>query len=168
MQPVKFALRMLPTLTPMGSICRFFCPSSGFWTPTPGRCFGVLPLGYWKLLIHFSDAQKAECLWFYTPWSSLQASQVVLVVKNPPSTAGDIRDLGSVSGSARSPGGGHGNLLQYSCLENPMDRGACWAMAHRVAKSRTRLKWLDIHMQHGSVHGQSLRRTKTQLLLAWS
>ena len=52
------------------------------------------------------------------------ASQLELVVKNLPANAGDIRDLGSISGWGRSPGGGHGNLLQYSCLENPMDRGA--------------------------------------------
>ena len=54
----------------------------------------------------------------------LQASQVALVVKNPPANAGDIRDVGSIPGSGRSPGGGLGNPLQYSCLENPMDRGA--------------------------------------------
>ena len=52
------------------------------------------------------------------------ASKVVLMVKNPPANAGDIRDMGSVPGSGRSPGGGHGNPLKYSCLENPMDRGA--------------------------------------------
>ena len=52
------------------------------------------------------------------------ASQVALVVKNTPANAGDIKDLGSVPGSAGSPGGGHGNPLQDSCLENPMDRGA--------------------------------------------
>ena len=55
------------------------------------------------------------------------ASQVVLVVKNLPAKAGDIRDMGSIPGSGRSPGGGHGNPLQYSCLENSMDRGAWWA-----------------------------------------
>ena len=49
---------------------------------------------------------------------------MVLVVKNPPANAGDIRDAGSIHGSERFPGGGHGNTLQYSCLENPMDRGA--------------------------------------------
>ena len=49
---------------------------------------------------------------------------VVLVVKNPPANAGDSRDAGSISGSGRTPGGGSDNLLQYSCLENPMDRGA--------------------------------------------
>ena len=52
------------------------------------------------------------------------ASQVVLVVKNPPVNAGEVRDVSSTPGLGRSPGGGHGNPLQYSCLENPMDRGA--------------------------------------------
>ena len=51
-------------------------------------------------------------------------SQVALVVKNMPAIAGDIRDTGSILGSGRSPGGGHGNLLQCSCLENLLDRGA--------------------------------------------
>ena len=49
------------------------------------------------------------------------------MVNNPPTNAGDTRDLGSIPGSGRSSGGGNGNLLQYSCLENPMDRGAWWA-----------------------------------------
>ena len=53
----------------------------------------------------------------------IRASQVVLVVKNPPVSVGDIRDAGLIPGSGRSPGGGHGNPLQYSCLENLMDRG---------------------------------------------
>ena len=53
-----------------------------------------------------------------------RASQVALVVKNPPANAGDIKDTSLILGSGRSPGGGHGNPLQYSCLENPMDRGA--------------------------------------------
>ena len=52
------------------------------------------------------------------------ASQVALVVKNPTANAGDVRDAGSSRRSGRSPGGGHGNPLQHSCLENPMDRGA--------------------------------------------
>ena len=59
------------------------------------------------------------------------------MVKNPPADAGDIRDMGSIPGSGRSPGGGHGNPLQYSCLENPMDRGAWRAVVHRVAESDT-------------------------------
>ena len=71
------------------------------------------------------------------------ASQVALVIKNPSASAGDIRNVGSVSGWGRSPGGGHGNLLQYSCLENPMDRGAWQATVHRVTKRQTRLKCLS-------------------------
>ena len=64
-----------------------------------------------------------------------RASQVVQVVKNLPAHAGDVRDMGLIPGSERSPGGGHGNLLQYSCLENPMDRGAWQPTIHGVAKS---------------------------------
>jgi len=60
---------------------------------------------------------------------------MALVVKNLPASAGDMRNLGSIPGSGRSPGGGCGNPLQYSCLENPMDRGAWWAMVHRVTES---------------------------------
>ena len=59
------------------------------------------------------------------------------LVKNPPVNAGDVRDAGSISGLERSPGGGLGNLPQYSCLENPMERRAWWATVHGVAKSRT-------------------------------
>ena len=73
------------------------------------------------------------------------ASQVVLVVKNPPANAEDIGDAGLIAGLWRSPGGGHGNALQYSSLENPMDRGTWWATVHRVAQSRTQLKWLSTH-----------------------
>ena len=56
------------------------------------------------------------------------------MVKNPPANAEDARDMGSIPGLERSPGGGHGNPCQYSCLENPMDRGAWWATFHGVAK----------------------------------
>ena len=57
--------------------------------------------------------------------------------KNPPANAGDIREEGLIPGWGRVPGEGHGNPLQYSCLENPMDRGAWWATAHGVAESET-------------------------------
>ena len=73
---------------------------------------------------------------------------MVLVVKNLPDNGGDIKNVGSIPGSGRCPGGGHGNPLQYSCLENPMARGAWWATVHRVAKSRTLLKWLSTHAEH--------------------
>ena len=72
-------------------------------------------------------------------YTLLGASQVALVVKNLPSNAGDVRDSGSILRSGRSPGGGHGNPLQSSCLENPMNRGAWPATIHRVTKSRTQL-----------------------------
>ena len=65
------------------------------------------------------------------------ASQVALVVENPPTNQVDVRDTGSIPGSERSPGGGHGNPVQYSCLENPMDRGAWWVTVHGVAKNQT-------------------------------
>ena len=70
-------------------------------------------------------------------------SQVVQVVKNMPANIGDIRDLGSIPGSGRSLGGGNGNSLQYSCLENPIDRGTWWAIVHGVTQSRTRLSDWD-------------------------
>ena len=66
----------------------------------------------------------------------LQASQGALVVKNL-SVEGDVRDLHSIPGLGRSPGGGHGNPIQYSCLENSIDRGAWWATVHGVTKSQT-------------------------------
>ena len=65
--------------------------------------------------------------------------------KNPNASAGDARNAGSILGSEWSPGVGNGNSLQYSCLENPMDRGAWRAIVHRAAKSRTRLKGLSMH-----------------------
>ena len=57
------------------------------------------------------------------------------MVKNLPASAGGIRDPSSILGLGRSPGGGHGNPLQYSCLENPMDRGAWQGTVHRVTES---------------------------------
>ena len=65
------------------------------------------------------------------------ASQVALVVKNLPASAGDVRGVGSTPGSGRPPGGGHGNPLQYSCLENPLHRGAWWATVCRGTESDT-------------------------------
>ena len=79
------------------------------------------------------------------PTNNEGASQVALVLKNLLANAGDIRDVGSILGSGRSPGEGHGSPFQYSCLENPKDRGAWWATVHRVTKSRTRLKRLSTH-----------------------
>ena len=76
----------------------------------------------------------SEFIFVYSQASN-RVSRVALVVKNLPPNAGDIRDASSIPGSGRSPGAEHGKPLQYSCLENPMDRGALLAMVHRVAKS---------------------------------
>ena len=78
-------------------------------------------------------------------YSEFWASQVVLVIKNPPANAGDVRDVSSIPGSGRSPGGRHGNPHQYSCLENPMDREDWWATVHRVTQNWTLLRLLSTH-----------------------
>ena len=83
-------------------------------------------------------------------------SQVALVVKNPPNNAGDTRHAGSIPGSGIPPGGRNGNRLQYSCLGNPMDRGAWWARVRRVTKSFDRTK------QMSTVH-----RATTNLKQMW-
>ena len=84
---------------------------------------------------YYTLIKKNEIMPFATT-----CSQIALMVKNLPANAGDIRNMGLIPGSERSPGGGHGNPLQYSCLENPMDRRAWWAIVHRIAKNLTRLK----------------------------
>ena len=72
------------------------------------------------------------------------------MVKNLPANAGGIRDAGLIPGWGRSPGGGHGDPLQYSCLENPMDRGARGAAVHGITKSWTLLKRLSMHAYSGT------------------
>ena len=67
------------------------------------------------------------------------------MVKKAPADAGNVRDVGSTPGLGRSPGGGYGNAFQYSCLENPMYRGAWQTIVQMVTKSQTRLKWLSTH-----------------------
>ena len=67
------------------------------------------------------------------------------VVKNPPASAGDTRDVGSIPGLRRSSGEGNGYPLQYSCLGNPMDREAWWARVHRVTKNWTQMEQLSTH-----------------------
>ena len=72
---------------------------------------------------------------------SCVVSQAALAVKNPPVNAGDTRDPGLISELGRSPGGGHGNPLQYTCLENPMDRGVWWVIVHGITKRHI---WSDL------------------------
>ena len=81
-------------------------------------------------------------IYIYTHYK-IWTSQVALLVKNMPVNTGDVTDVGSIPGLGRSPRGGHGNMLQYSCLENFVDRGSWWV--HMVAKSQTWRKQLSMH-----------------------
>ena len=84
------------------------------------------------------------------------------MIKNLPANAGDRRDAGLIPGLGITPGGGHGNPLPYSCLENPMDRGAWQATVHRVAQSQTRLKRLSTHgVQAGGMQGSGSRAQRS-------
>ena len=85
-------------------------------------------------------------------WGAFQVEQVV---KNPPAKVGN---MGLIPGFRRSPGGGNGNLLQHSCLENSMDRGSWWATVHRVTKSQTGLKQLSTHTRTKGLNTQVLSR----------
>ena len=82
------------------------------------------------------------CLHFWDPADNTRASPEAQWLKESASIAGDT---GSILGSERSPGGGHGNPLQCSCLQNPLDRGSWRVTVHRVAQCQTRLKRLRIH-----------------------
>ena len=114
--------------------CRWPCPCCILTWEGRGReaerhrkktqLFGVFLGGHWS---HY-EAYICVCIYIY------MTSQVLLVVKNLPANAEDMKDVGSIPGWGRSPRGGHGKPLQYSCLENPMDRGAWQAIAHRDAK----------------------------------
>ena len=79
-------------------------------------------------------------------WVHILPDIYIGVVKDLQANAGDVRDVDSVHGSGRAPGEGHGNPLQYSCMENTMDRGTWQATINRVVKSQTRLKGLSTHV----------------------
>ena len=81
------------------------------------------------------------------------------MVKNPPANAVDIRKAGSVPGSGRFPGAGHGNPLQYSCLENTVGRGTWQATSHRVVNSQTQLR--DLALTHTHTHASSMSKLGT-------
>ena len=100
-------------------------------------CISTEPFTFNPICIYKTQYKRTEAA------QRVSASELALMVKNPPANARDMRDTGLVPGSGRSPGGGHGNPLQYSCLKNPLNTGAWWAMAHKVAKSWTRLKQLS-------------------------
>ena len=116
MEFISCKVKIAEFLSDHKTSCHFSVPLALF------KNTNILPMGYGVLKIQ---------LWI------LRASQVVLVVKNLPTNAEDVRDASSILGLGRFPGGEHGNLLQYSCLENLMDRGAWRATVHRVTKSQT-------------------------------
>ena len=110
-------------------------------SPSPGPCPCMSPLTRQPLpLSTISWYPEALTLELLRPGLNLPLISLGFrgdsVVKNPPA---DVRDVGSTSEPGRSPGGGDGNPLQYSCLENPMDTGAWWAAIHGVTKSGTQL-----------------------------
>ena len=121
--------------------------------------FGLpwLPCHRWGHREELSNLPWGEFIWYL--WR-LKASQLALVVKNPPANAGDVREAGSILGSGRSPGGGYGNPVQCSCLENPMDRGAWRAIVHGVAKSQT---WLSIYYHGVLYQGHRSRATSSTI-----
>ena len=102
-------------------------------------------------------------------WLLPGTSQVVLLVKNVPADARGLRDLGSIPGLGKSPGQGNGSPLQYSCLDNAMDRGAWWAIVYRVAKSQTQLKLLSTRT-HGFLPCplEGKHETRILTLLGWT
>ena len=147
-------LNLSPILRVQACLCIYCGSSSVFWQACQA---GTLTLGLHTWAYVHACAQththtlpqtplpQPDSIWhvvdsknLVNPWGF----QVVQVVKNPPANAGDMRDTGPIPESGRSPGGGHGNPLQYSCLEISVDRGAWWATVHGEAKSRTRLKLL--------------------------
>ena len=131
-----------------------FCDLGQFWArswekktkPTAHSLTRWTPQSY-ELLKHISPCVwQHHCYWgfgncFHFSQPHILASQVVVMLKNPLASAGDAGDMSSICRSGRSPGKGNGNPLQYSCLENPMDRAAWRATVQRVAKSQTQLKW---------------------------
>ena len=118
------------------------------WVSHLWICMGiyfVCPFHQWMLeLLLLFDIFPEQCCCEYG-YDSLVTSQVALVTKHSPANAGDVRDSGLIPGSGRTPGGGHGNPLQYSYLDKAMKTGAWSAKVHRVAKSQTQLKKLSTH-----------------------
>ena len=101
---------------------------------------------FFKIIFSFQVCH----FFFLTTLLNIWASQVALLVKNPPTNAGDTRDGVSLPGLGRSTGVGNGNPLQYSCLGNPMDRGAWLATVLGIAKSWTQMSdWVCVHVVYG-------------------
>ena len=110
---------------------RFFPSSAPYQLCDPGQITSPL----WVSVSYEQNIIATRLLVQFSMIIDLKGNVVLLVVKNLPANAGYVGDADSVPGSGRSPGKGNNNPLQYSCLENPMDRGAWWAIVHGVAES---------------------------------
>ena len=104
---------------------------STIWSFVPSLFFSLFLTSFWLMRIF--------CIIHLSSNTGLMGSPGGTVVKNSPSNAGDVAEVGLIPVLGRSPGGGNGNPFQYSCLENPMHRGAWWATVHGVTKSWTQL-----------------------------
>ena len=142
----------------MRPLSYYFCKTSNAISCMESHLFGTCILfskHSWTCPSNFMTKYRnsVSCL---VPWHSNLLSNIIsvvaLVVKNPPANVGGIRDADSVPGSGRSSGGGHSNPLQYSCLENPMNRGSWRSTILRVRRSQTRLKRLNMQASTVKVH----------------
>ena len=111
---------------------------------TQKKSFGILYIRTKPKSCDLNSAKFFPQISIEVQYTYRRASQVALAVKKTPANAGDIRDVASVPGSGRSSGGGHGNPLQYSCLENPIDRGAWQATVHSFTEL-DKAEWLNNH-----------------------
>ena len=111
---------------------------------TQKKSFGILYIRTKPKSCDLNSAKFFSQISIEVQYTYRRASQVALAVKKTPANAGDIRDVASVPGSGRSSGGGHGNPLQYSCLENPIDRGAWQATVHSFTEL-DKAEWLNNH-----------------------
>ena len=133
-------------------------PSGYLWVESIGNCSSFFSTYFYIFIFKF---------YLFLFLAMLGASQMSLVVKNPPPNAGDLRNMGSIPGSGRSPGGGNSNPFQFSCLENPMDRRAWRVMVHRVEESQTQLKRLSTSWASAAAwasHGSAFSYRRAQAL----
>ena len=140
------------------------------WQPTPVFLLGesqgrgawwLLSMGSHRVRHDWSVLAAAAAA---SPWEkATNLLQVVLAVKNPSANAGGVRAVGSIPWLRRFPGLGNGNPHQYSCLENPVDKGAWRAMVHRITKGWTLLKWLSMHACNILKYKQTKKKKKKTL-----
>ena len=152
-----------PSVVPISSCLQSFPPLGSFpLSQLFASCgqivgsFSISPSSEYSGLIFF------RIDWFYL--LAIQGTAVALAVKKLPANAGDLRDKGLIPGSGRSLGGGHGNPLQYYCLENSMDRGAWWA-TQSMGLQRVGHDWSDLAHMHGSFQNSDIWVSAAEILM---